>query len=332
MLSRVADSVYWMSRYIERAENVARFIDVNYNLTLGDAESLQGQWAPLVSTTGDRNLFDSLYDCPSRENVLRFLAFDQQNPNSIISCLDQARENARTVREVISSPMWEKLNTFYHLVQQAVHDVSILEQPYAFCERVKGNSHLLVGVTDSTMSHGEEWHFSRMGRLLERADKTSRIVDVQYYILLPDPRDVGTTLDVVRWSALLKSASALEMYRRMHGRILPVHVAQFLILDRSFPRSIHFCLTKAHQSLQAITGSDPGTFRNRAEQRTGRLRSEFDYTSMEDIIGQGLHEFIDRFQIKLNEIGEAIQQNFFEMNTSQVVQIQYARGEQTISS
>lgn len=311
MLSRVANSVYWMSRYVERAENVARFIDVNYNLTLGHAETLKEQWAPLVYTTGDQAPFFERYREATRENVVRFLAFDEANSNSILSCLQRARENARTIREVISSSMWEEINKFFHLVRNAARDSLAVEQPYDFCSNVKRSSQLLVGVTDATMSHGEAWHFGRMGRLLERADKTSRIVDVQYFILLPDPHDVGTTLDVVRWSALLKSASALEMYRRVHGRIVPLKVADFLILDRQFPRSIHFCLIKAHSSLARITGSGEGAFRNRSEQRLGLLRSEVDYTDISDIIERGMHEFIDHFQVRLNQIGDSIHTDFF---------------------
>jgi uncharacterized alpha-E superfamily protein len=311
MLSRVADSVYWMARYIERAENVARFIDVNHNLAVELAEGGIEQWAPLVYTTGDAELFRSRYDKLTRENVLQFLAFDLENPNSILSCVRMARENARSIREIISSSMWEELNKFYHLVRLARDQRDILEQPFEFCSDVKLNSHLLIGVTDCTMSHDEGWHFARMGRLLERADKTSRIVDVKYFILLPDPGDVGSTLDVVQWSALLKSADALEMYRRVHGRIAPFDVAEFLVLDRDFPRSMHFCVIKAMESLQLITGSLHGTFRCKAEQRLGRFRAEIDYTAIGDVIEQGLHEYIDDFQLRLNEVGAAIEADFF---------------------
>jgi uncharacterized alpha-E superfamily protein len=150
-----------------------------------------------------------------------------------------------------------------------------------------------------------------MGRLIERADKTSRIVDVKYYILLPDPLTVGSSFDIVQWSALLKSADALEMYRRVYGRITPFEVAAFLILDLDFPRSTHFSVIKAMESLQAITGSPSGTFRYRAEQRMGRLRAELDYTSLPDVIQQGLHEYIDEFQARLNEVGQAIHEDFF---------------------
>ncbi len=311
MLSRVADSVYWMARYVERAENVARFIDVNHNLAIELAESGTEQWAPLVYTTGDADLFRERYDAFSRQNVIDFLVFDSENPNSILSCVRMARENARTIREIISSSMWEEINKFYHLVRDAGRNQEMLQQPYDFCTQVKLASHLLIGVTDATMSHGEAWHFARMGRLIERADKTSRIVDVKYFILLPDPVDVGSSLDVVQWSALLKSADALEMYRRVHGRIAPFEVADFLILDLDFPRSMHFCVIKAMESLQVITGSASGTFRYKAEQQMGRLRAELDYTSLADVIRLGLHEYIDGFQMRLNDAGAAIREDFF---------------------
>lgn len=322
MLSRVASSVHWLSRYVERAENVARFIDVNYNLTLGETDTLGNQWAPLIFTTGDQAPFEERYGDFTRENVLKFLIFDQENPNSILSCASNARENARTIREIIPSIVWEQLNQFYFMVRSAVGNDSILEQPQEFCEQVRLASHMLVGATDATMSHGEAWHFSRVGRMIERADKTSRIVDVQYYILLPDAHDVGSALDVVRWSALLQSASALAMYRRQYGKILPDHVADFLILDSRFPRSMHFCLAKAQQSLRSITGSADGTFNNLTEQRIGLLCSNMDYTSVENIIQQGLHQYIDGFQTQLNLVGEAIQDDFFTSQQSQQTQIQ----------
>ena len=210
MLSRVADSVYWMSRYVERAENVARFIDVNFNLTLGEGTNLGNQWEPLVDTTGDHRAFSRRYSAATRETVLQFLAFDSSNPNSILSCVTAARENARTIRETITSPMWEHVNRFYLMVKSAARSQATAAIPTGFCDAVKNASHSLVGTTYTTMSHGEAWHFLRLGRLLERADKTSRIVDVQYFLLLPQAEDVGSSIDIARWSALLKSASALE--------------------------------------------------------------------------------------------------------------------------
>lgn len=314
MLSRVANSVYWMARYVERAENVARFIDVNFNLTLGEGQALADQWAPLVYTTGDQELFLQLYGEPSRDGVLQFLAYDERNPNSIRSCVAAARENARTIRETITGAMWEQINTFYLFVASGAKQGGAVGEPNEFCNAVKRASHTLLGLTESTMSHGEPWHFARMGRLMERADKTSRIVDVQYFLLLPAVTDVGTQLDVVRWSALLRSTSALEMYRRVYGRIEPKSVARFLLLDRDFPRSILFCLLRVEDSLHRVTGAQSGGFSCRSEQSLGKLRTELSYATIEEIVRSGMHEFIDNFQSRLNEIGEAIHQDFFSLS------------------
>jgi uncharacterized alpha-E superfamily protein len=302
-----------MGRCIERAENVARFIDVNLNLSLDLGPSLDEQWAPLVFTTGDHGPFAERYGRPTQENVIQFLAFDDKNTNSILSCLRSARENARTVRDMISSTMWEELNKFYLMVESAARQGPGAESPFEFFNRIRVSSHLLEGVTDATMSHGEAWHFSRLGRMVERADKTSRILDVKYYLLLPSVSEVGTPLDTVQWSALLKSASALEMYRKTYGRITPPQVVEFLILCRDFPRAMHYCLLEAEESLLAITGGVRGTFHNPAERLLGRLRSELDYTGVQEIINGGLHEFIDAFQRKLNDVGDAIFETFFAL-------------------
>jgi uncharacterized alpha-E superfamily protein len=311
MLSRVADCVFWMSRYIERAENAARFVDVNLNLTLDLGGTLANQWDPLIYTTGDHEEFHKRYGVATQKNALAMLTFDEENPNSILSCLKYARENARTIREIIAAPVWEELNKFYLLVKDASRNGRAADNPFEFFNNVKRNGQLIVGIMEATMSRGEAWHFSQMGRLLERADKTSRILDVKYYILLPSVADVGTPLDAIQWSALLKSASALEMYRKRHGRITPDEVAEFLILDAEFPRALRFCLRGAEESLRAVTGTAPISFRNQAERRLGQLRSELDYAEIKDIIERGLHEFIDNFQNKLNLVGEAIHATFF---------------------
>lgn len=313
LLSRVAESIYWMNRYIERAENVARFLDVNHNLTLGDGEGLGRQWAPLVYTTGDEKSFQERYGDAEKKQVTHFLMFDKENPNSIYSCVAKARENARSVREIVPMPLWEQLNRFYLLVRSAANTSNVGGSVAEFCEHVKLASHTLLGLTYSTMSHGEPWHFSMLGRLIERADKTSRIVDVQYYLLLPNPQEVGLTLDIVRWSALLKSASALEMYRRTHGRIEPHKVADFLILDPYFPRSVHFCVVHAQESLRAIAGSPQEADASPSEQMIEQLRLNTDCVAIEDIIRRGIHEFIDEFQVRLNSLGNAITADFFAL-------------------
>ena len=196
MLSRVADSVFWLSRYVERAENVARFLDVNMHMTLDLGDSLSQQWEPLVATTGDYKTFSERHGPATRDSVWQFLTFDRKNPNSIVSCLYSARENARTIRGSLPSEVWEELNKFYLFVRGA--DVpNALENTTHFLGEVKRYSQLLVGIMESLMSRNEAWHFGRMGRNLERADKTSRILDVKYFILLPTTSEVAAPLDVI---------------------------------------------------------------------------------------------------------------------------------------
>ena len=312
MLSRVADSIYWMARYVERAENVARFVDVNLNLVIDLGPDVDHQWAPLVYTTGDHEAFHKRFGLATQDNVVQFLTFDEENANSILSCLKAARENARMVREIISSQMWEEVNKFYMMVRDAKSDRANSSH-YEFFNQVKNFGALIEGVAESTMSRGEAWYFRRLGRFLERADKTSRILDVKYFLLLPSAQEVGTQFDTNQWAALLKSASALEMYRKTYGRITPLQVAEFLILNRDFPRALRFCLMRAEQSLLAISGTPPGTHSNVAEQRIGRLRSELDYTTIQEVIDGGLHEFIDAYQAQLNLVGDAIYETFFAM-------------------
>jgi uncharacterized alpha-E superfamily protein len=313
MLSRVASSIYWLNRYIERAENYARFIEVNLNLTLDLPRGTAEQWEPLVATTGDHENFTVRYGKATKKAVIQFLSSDAANPNSILSCLVAARENARSVREIISTDMWEQVNRFHLMVRDAVSRGLASQNLHTFLTEVKSASHLFLGITDATMSHGEGWHFARLGRLLERADKTSRILDVKYFILLPTVAEVGTPFDIIQWSALLKSASALEMYCKQHGRISPNPVAEFLILNPNFPRAIRYCLIKAEDSLHAIAGSEGDRHNNLAEQRLGRLRSEMDYIDMAEILSGGLHEFFDGFQFKLNRTDDAIYQTFFAL-------------------
>ncbi len=316
MLSRVANSIYWLSRYTERAENVARFIDVNLHMILDLPHGLERT----VGSPGDHHrrrcrFCGALRRRRAATTSFAFSPLTSANPNSIISCLRAARENARTVREAISSEMWEQINTCYLMVNAAADDRRIMESPYNFFHEVKKASQLFDGITDATMLHDEGWHFYRMGRFLERAEKTSRLLDVKYFILLPSVADVGTTLDDIQWGAVLRSASAFEMYRKRHGHIAPERIVDFLLLDDEFPRSVDYCLTRTNESLHAISGTPIGTFRNPAEQHLGYLRAELAYTDVSQIIGKGLHEFLDNLQSKLNRADHAIFDTFFALRS-----------------
>ncbi len=309
LLSRVADAVYWMARYIERAENVARYIGVNLNLQLDLPLNPANQWQPLIDTTGDTERFAKRYGEATQARVIEFLAYDPENPNSITSCLRAARENARSVREVISSEMWAQVNSMY-LQIQTQRSMPEPERLLDAFRDIRMGCHLFQGVTDATMTHGEAWHWARMGRKLERADKTSRILDVKYFMLLPKTTDVGTPFDDIHWAAVLKSVSGFEMYRKKYGRITPVDVVEFLVMDREFPRSVAFCVRSAAESLYAITGTTAGTFRYRSEQLMGRLRSELEFASVGAIIGSGLHEYLDELQHKMNDIDATLRADF----------------------
>ncbi len=316
MLSRVANSIYWLNRYIERADNIARFVDVNLNLMLDLPSHLAQQWHPLVITTGDSEFFKARYGEATAENVIQFLTFDPDYPNSILSALRVARENARSIREIISSEMWEDVNNFYLMVKDAESVKHIDMMPDLFAQ-VKRYSHRFAGVMDATMTHNEGWHFGKMGRLLERADKTMRILDVKYFILLPSADWVGTPLDQLQWIALLKSASAYEMYRKQQNRINPTAIAEFLILDRHFPRSINFCISQTEKSLYEITQTPMGTWSRSPERALGRLSAQLGYLVIEDVIEDGLHEFLEQMQGSINTISNEIALTFF--NTEPVL-------------
>jgi uncharacterized alpha-E superfamily protein len=313
MLSRVADTIYWMCRYIERAENVARFISVNLNLLLDMPSEKGGLWEPLVMITGDQALFEKRYPDYSREAVIRFLTIDRQYPNSILSCLAAARENGRSIREIISSEMWEHLNNYYlELADVGSHALAEAD-PHRFFKIIQMRSHLFTGLMDCTMSHGEAWNFARIGMMIERADKTSRILDVKYFMLLPQADLVNTPIDNIQWTAVLKSASAFEMFRKKHHRITPRNVADFLIFDSRFPRSIRHCISKSVICLHRITATSPLMVRNAAERLLGRLEADLEYSDIDEVVARGMHEYLDALQTRLNQADQAIGATFFNL-------------------
>lgn len=314
MLSRVADTIYWMNRYVERAENVARFVDVNLHLAL-DFPEAEAEWEPLVRTTGDAELYRARYGEVSRNEVLRFLTFDRENPNSIATCFTRARENARSVREVISSEVWEQVNRAYWMVNDAARSASALDAPHDFFTAVKHASHSFVGTMYLTMSHNEGWHFARLGRLLERADKTSRILDVKSGLMSSKHEDAGSPVEELHWSALLRSASAFEMYRKACGNVVPSRVVEFLVLNDRFPRSVLYCLKKGERSLHAISNSQLGSWTNQAERELGRLNAELGYAEVSELLARGLHQYIDDLQLRMNHVHDQIAAVFFTVAT-----------------
>lgn len=321
MLSRVANSLFWAGRYIERAENYARFIDVNSNLALDLPPRLNEQWEPLITATGDLEQYTSRYQSFDREQAIYFLAFDLENPNSMFSALSNARENARTVRENLTKETWETLNGIYLKMKEG-HKKEIWKKDHAagFMIGVKFRIQLLYGIIYNSVARTEGWYWVTLGQYLERADKTSRILDVKYHYLLPSLEDVGTSLDYIHWMALLKSVSAFNTYRRFYGPIVPSSVVEFLVLNRKFPRSIFFCLSEAERCLHKISGRTDTSFSNKPEKLIGGLRSQLEYQEVEDVIDAGLHEYLDDFQIKLNAISDAVHETFFDIKDTFISQ------------
>lgn len=311
MLSRVAESIYWMCRYIERAENIARVVNVNWHLALDDV-SAEPQWHPLIAITADEALFMEKYGELNQRNVFSFLALDKAYPNSIYCCMKQARENARGVREIIPADLWEQVNTFFRKVEDAARDPGTSAQPHEFLEMVIKESNEFIGRTLTTMTHDDSWYFCRLGRMIERADKTSRILDVKYFYLLPSAEDVGSPLDNVQWSALLRSVSALQSYRQRYGYILPRHVVEWLLLSHEFPRSVRYCVDSVQYAISKISGSPEGVYSNTTERHVDQLRSQLACARADDVVLAGVHEFIDSFQTQLNQLGDSIRKNFFD--------------------
>lgn len=321
MLSRVASHIYWLGRYLERAENYARFIDVNFNLMQDLPVDLKEQWQPLIAATGDWELFQSLYSDVSKNQILYFLAFDSENPNSMLSSIMKSRENARIIRENLSKETWEKVNELYYMMLEG-KDKKIWKKadPRYFFERIKNQILLIYGIADNSVARVEGWYFRQLGQFLERADKTSRILDVKYHILLPSGQDVGTPLDFLHWMALLKSVTGFNTYRRVYGTIDPSNVVEFLVLNKYFPRSIYYCLKEAEYCLHHISGNLDGGFKNPAEKSVGELRSRLEFADVSDIIGYGLHEYLDNLQIKLNNLSDLIDSTYFRLRDNFISQ------------
>lgn len=315
MLSRVADSLYWMSRYIERAENIARLLDVNLQLLLDfeamDDAKLKEHWEPIIRAAGEEELFYELYDQADSQSVTDFLTFNRENGSSVISCMFAARENARMIRDQISTEMWQSLNDAYLFLKSNNAKKVWDDGPYEFYKKIQDYSHLFQGMADSTFSHTEGFYFMQVGKYLERADKTSRILDIKYHMLLPSVEDVGGAIDAVQWGAILRSCSAFEAYHSLYvSSVNPLKVSDFLIFNQHFPRSILFCARHLDANLHQISGCHSGVYSNEVERISGRLVSELTYGNIGDAFKSGLHEYLTQLQGKFVEIGEAMFENY----------------------
>ena len=310
MLSRVADSLYWINRYVERAENISRFVEVSEAMALDCPPGSAEPWLPLIDASGARDLFDELYPDGGPAEVVEFLVRADANPNSIVNCIAFARENARQIRDVITTEMWEQINGLYWTLLEG--DSFWQLPPQEQQREIRRGCQLFYGVTDATLSRDLSWQFSRLGRLIERADKTTRILDVKYFLLLPSPEEVGGVLDELQWISLLRSAGAYQMFRQsQHGLITPKAVAAFLLLDPVFPRSVRYCLERIHEALQVVGGRSVPGAPDELECRSGLTLARWSYTKIDELVSGGLHEAIDALQTDLNNLHGLIHDRYF---------------------
>jgi uncharacterized alpha-E superfamily protein len=316
MLSRVADALFWMSRYVERAEQVARLLDVCFHLELDLRGVLAAphefQWSALAAIL-QQNVPapDGRSESPRQGGISRWLTFDLNNPSSILSCVTRARANARSIRGTINSPMWRELNKLYLQLRDADFCRRAEESPHEFYQAVECGSHAFQGICDATLTHDEGWQFIRLGKFLERADKTLRILDIQYHLLreLTDPADLSLTN--VQWAAVLRSCRAYEAYQRLYvGRVEPENVIEFLLLHPTFPRSARFCLEEASRALTATEGTAAGQEVSKVGRILGRVLSDLRFAELAELVRGDLHVFLDGVLERCGQVGQAVQEHY----------------------
>ncbi len=310
LLSRHAESVYWLARYVERVENLARLLDVNETFSrnaLGEQN-----WAAVLEIFSDVAAFEELRGTPTSDAVIHFYTLDRENPNSIISELKAVRENARGIRPLISTEMWTQINTFYNRIsakrRQDVAEVNLSK----FCALVKEGCQTHTGITEGTFLRDEAWYIYEAGRALERADQTTRLLDVKYHLLLPSVADVGSRLDVSQWNALLRSVAGYHAFRRVHPKgMTPALVAAFLLFDKHFARSVRACIVRLAAILDDMEQQYGVAPTPATRKQLGVITQTLKVESIDEVIGRGLHEFLDEIQSELNRVSDEFARSFF---------------------
>ena len=313
MLSRTADHLFWMSRYTERAENTARMLDVNYQTSLlpqSQAVALVG-WQGLISISELLPAYTELHGDIAAREVMDFMVKDETNPSSIVSCLSAARENARAVRGTLTTEVWETLNTTWLDVKRMVKANEFERDPSQFFEWVKFRSHLSRGVTVGTMLMDEALYFMRLGTFLERADNTARLVDVKYHAVQSDffgaASEKDQEYDFYHWSAILRSVSGFEVYRKVYRDVIkPERVAELLILRADMPRSLHASLNAVVNNLSLVANDK----NSETQRRAGKLAAELKYGRIDEILATGLHAYLTQFLDRVNDLGANISREF----------------------
>ena len=314
MLSRTADHLYWMSRYMERAENTARMLDVNYQTSLlpQGADTAEQGWRGMLSISELTGLFGQRYDGVDARSVMDFMVRDEGNQSSIWNCLRAARENARAVRGALTTEVWETTNQTWLEFNRLLKDGAFERDPGAFFEWVKFRSHLSRGVTVGTMLQDEALYFLRIGTFLERADNTARLLDVKFQALAGGDFFGGQAkhdqeVDFYHWSAILRSVSGFEIYRKVYRNVIvPERVAELLILRPDMPRSLAACINEVVSNLHLVANAQS----SETERRAGRLHSDLRYGRIDEILATGLHAYLTQFLDRVNDIGVGISHDF----------------------
>jgi uncharacterized alpha-E superfamily protein len=314
MLSRTADHLFWMARYMERAENTARMLDVNYQTSLlpQSAEAAEQGWRGLLSISELRFDYAKRYGAIDPRAVLDFMVRDERNPSSIASCLRAARENARAVRGTLTTEVWETTNQTWLEFNRVCSSATLRRDPGAVFEWVKFRSHLSRGVAVGTMLQDEAFHFVRIGSFLERADNTARLLDVKFhsadgeYHGALQKRDT-LEQDFYHWSSILRTVSAFEVYRKVYRNVIqPEKVAELLILRADMPRSLAACVHEVLVNLRMVANEQSGDTLRRA----GRLQSELQYGRIDEILATGLHAYLTQFLDRVGDLGSGISRDF----------------------
>lgn len=312
MLSRVADSIYWMARYMERAENLARLLLSTQDLLLdagAEAADESQFWAPILMTTGDEEAYYAAHPVIDGDTAAHFLALSQKNGNSILNCVRSARENARTIRDQLSDELWECINSLRLFLESPEAAEMHKSQTAAFYEKVLLASYQFQGIAASTTPRDESWHFLRLGLCIERADKTSRLIDTCSAISLDMPP--SPLARPLRWAALLRSCSAWHAFQAYSSNKLdPVKIIEYLLLDPTFPRSVAWCVEQLNSTLVELCGNGRLDDMKTPVRVSGRLLADITYLTMKEVLKEGLHEYIDRLQEKLNDVGQTIFETF----------------------
>lgn len=316
LLSRVAESLFWMGRYVERAENTARLLDVTYHgrLEPGTIE-LAGAintWEALITTLGLSHRYSDLYSEVTEQGVIDFLTVSRENSSSIVSSLTSARENARGCRDQLSSETWVAINRLHHATVGRNLHLIMADGLYDYCDTIRQGAQTFHGTAENTSLHDEGWHWLRCGVLIERADMVTRIVDSKYHLLMSSVDEVGGPLDRYQWGAVLRSVSGYEAFRRTHvSGMDATSVVGFLLLDRQFPRSLRACVDSLRGALDSATEGAEPRLRNPAMREVTALQNRLQFETEETVIGSGLHESLAETQQTMARISQAVSEAFF---------------------